>query len=103
MEYHRWEEDGIPSEAELRLRLISQGLSPYSWSNAPGDRYEPHTHIYTKVLYCVKGSIIFDFPDSETSLQLYPGDMFILPPGVRHSALVGPEGVTCIEAPRYDS
>jgi hypothetical protein len=30
-----------------------------------------------------------------------PGDRLDLPAGVRHSAIVGPQGVTCLEAHVY--
>jgi cupin superfamily acireductone dioxygenase involved in methionine salvage len=65
-----------------------------------------HSHHYEKVLYCVQGSICFFLPDwydgpgCELTVKLTPGDCLILPAGTRHSAFVGPEGVTCIEAPR---
>ena len=33
-------------------------------------------------------------------VDLVPGDCLILPRGVRHGALVGPQGVVCLEATR---
>lgn len=102
MEIIRWQEDTAPGEADLRQRMQAEGLSPSSWSNGPGDVYSAHSHSYTKVLYCVRGSIRFSLPDSDEHLDLHPGDKMVLPAGTRHSALVGPAGVTCIEAPRYE-
>jgi quercetin dioxygenase-like cupin family protein len=34
------------------------------------------------------------------AIELAPGDGFVLPPGTRHSALVGPSGCTCLEGHR---
>jgi quercetin dioxygenase-like cupin family protein len=80
-------------------RLRQEASSCYSWSNAPGDRYAAHTHDYGKVLYCVGGSITFLLDDGR-ELALKPGDRMVLAPGTRHSAVVGPAGVTCIEGRR---
>lgn len=103
----RWQETAAPQEQELRKRMQQEGLSPYSWSNGPGDYYAVHSHSYQKVLYCVRGSIRFVLPDqvgaagSMQAIDLAPGDCMILPPGVRHSAQVGSEGVVCLEAARH--
>lgn len=103
MQIVRWSETTPPREQELRRRMQQEDLSPYSWSNAPGDTYAVHSHSYEKVLYCIHGSIRFVLPDQPAGLpyiDLAPGDCMILPPGVRHSAVVGPRGVTCLEATR---
>ena len=42
----------------------------YRWSNGPGDRYERHEHTYTKVLYCVTGSIDFALDDLRGDMGL---------------------------------
>jgi quercetin dioxygenase-like cupin family protein len=100
----RWQENTVPAEQELRKRMQQAGLSPYTWSNGPGDQYAVHSHSYQKVLYCVRGSIRFILPDQIDStgnpgvLDLQPGDCMLLPAGVRHSAQVGKQGVTCLEA-----
>lgn len=76
----------------------AEGLSPHTWSNQPHYRYRAHDHPYHKVLYCIDGSITFHTPRGD--VELHPGDRLDLPPGTAHSATVGPEGVTCMEAPR---
>ncbi len=83
-------------DPEARLR--AEGLDAGSWSNAPGDRYAPHEHGYDKVLVCVAGSIRFGLPASGRTVDLAVGDRLNLPAGTRHDALVGPAGVTCLEA-----
>ena len=103
MKIIRWPEATAPTLPELQKRMRAQGLAPYSWANSPGYVYAVHSHSYEKVLYCVHGSIRFelpDAPDGERVVDLAPGDCMILPPGVRHSAVVGSQGVTCVEAPR---
>src|SRR2546421_12961885 len=107
MQVLRWQERETPQEQDLYGRMQRDGLKPYSWSNGPSESYAVHSHSYQKVLYCVRGSIRFVLPDhsddsgAAQALDLAPGDCMILPAGVRHSAYVGPHGVTCLEAPRY--
>jgi mannose-6-phosphate isomerase-like protein (cupin superfamily) len=93
-----WPGPGAPTEAALRARYAAEGLSPYAWGNGPGDRYGVHSHATHKVLYCLQGSITFTLDDR--ALTLAPGDRLDLPAGTRHGALVGPQGVTCLEAHR---
>lgn len=93
-----WSGEQLPTEAALQHILHSEGLTAYRWSNGPGDRYEAHTHAYHKVLYVVSGSITFGLPDEGQHLTIAAGDRLELPAGVRHDALVGPDGVVCLEA-----
>lgn len=95
-----WEGDAPPTEAALQRRYAEEGLHPYRWSNAPGDVYAAHTHAYHKVIYVVRGSITFGLPDAGERVTLHAGDRLDLPPGVLHDAVVGPEGVVCLEARR---
>lgn len=87
-----------PTEDEVEARFGEEGLSPQSWGNRPGDRYEWHEHGYHKVLYCVSGGIVFHTDDGD--FELGPGDRLDVEPGTRHAATVGPEGVQCMEASR---
>jgi hypothetical protein len=63
MQVLRWQEVLAPQEQELYRRMQRDGLTPYTWSNGPGDSYAVHSHTYEKVLYCVRGSIRFVLPD----------------------------------------
>ena len=85
---------------ELMKRLRGEATGCYSWSNGPGDRYAPHSHSYEKVLYCVEGSITFVLEAKGERLELKPGDRMNLAAGTVHSAVVGPQGCTCIEGKR---
>lgn len=96
-----WTGDAPPTEASLRQLLSEEGLYPYRWSNGPGDVYSAHTHTFHKVIYVVSGSITFGLPDEDDQVELVAGDRLELPAGVRHDALVGPQGVVCLEAHRY--
>jgi quercetin dioxygenase-like cupin family protein len=93
-----WEGTTPPTEDELHEIYRREGLSPYAWSNGPGDRYAPHSHSYHKVLYVVRGSITWLLPESGEEITTRAGDRLDLPAGVVHAALIGPNGVTCLEA-----
>jgi quercetin dioxygenase-like cupin family protein len=95
-----WLASERPTEAALEAILRAEELRPSWWSNGPGYRYSAHQHPYDKVLYCARGSIRFDLPASKESFELHPGDRLDIPPGTSHSAVVGREGVTCVEAAR---
>jgi len=88
-------------QAEQKLR--EEGLKPEAWQNGPDYRYIAHEHAYTKVLYCVVGSIVFHPRDAEGrayDVALEPGDRIEVASGVTHAATVGPNGVICVEANR---
>lgn len=85
---------GVDASALIE-RLRAEARDVYQWSNAPGDRYAPHSHAYTKILYCLDGSI--DFVTDERTIHLEAGDRMELPAGTLHAAVVGSRGVTCAE------
>ena len=76
--------------------FAAEGLVPRTWSNEPGYRYGEHQHPFHKVLFCVRGSITFHTSDGD--IRLGPEDRLDLPAGTPHSATVGSDGVTCMEA-----
>jgi quercetin dioxygenase-like cupin family protein len=92
--------DARPDAAAVAAHLRAEGVDPSSWSNAPGDRYATHTHAFTKLLMCAAGSITFLVGEAEHSLELRPGQGFVLPPRTQHAAIVGPDGCTCVEGHR---
>jgi quercetin dioxygenase-like cupin family protein len=94
----RWSQNWLPTEAELRQKMLAHGLQPYGWSNAAGDTYPPHSHPYHKVIFVVEGSITFGLPEEGTAVVLTAGDRLDLPAGMLHDAQVGRQGVACLEA-----
>ena len=82
----------MPVSAEPEAALKAAGLSPYPWSAGAGARFSPHRHSATKRLYVVAGSIDFD------GLSLSTGEGIMIPAGTVHGAVVGSNGVTCVEA-----
>ena len=93
-----WTSHEPVTEQAIRKILSAEGLDPYSWSNGPGDSYSAHSHSYNKVIYVVRGSITFGLPAENRTIALNPGDRLDLPAGVVHDAIVGADGVVCLEA-----
>ena len=96
----RWSKENAPDRQSIDHLLSAENLRAYDWSNSPGDRYTAHSHAFDKVIYVVAGEITFTFPDSDEELTLKAGDRLDLPRGVIHGAVVGQEGVRCLEAHR---
>ena len=96
----RWKGETPPTLADIERVLQAEGLSAYTWSNSPGDRYNAHSYGYSKVIYVVDGSIRFGLPGTGEHLDLRVGDRLELQAGLMHDAVVGPEGVLCLEAHR---
>ncbi len=86
------------STTDPETRLRAEGLVPGSWANGPGDRYGAHEHDYDKVIVAVAGSIRFGLPATGATVDLHAGDRLELPAATRHDAVVGPDGVSCLEA-----
>lgn len=82
----------------LAERLRQLGAEPTSWSNGSGDVYGAHDHGFDKILVCETGSIVFGLVDLGERIELHAGDRLDLPAGTNHDALVGDEGVSCLES-----
>lgn len=88
-----------PDQAgRLHSLLAREALVAAAWSNAPSDRYDAHRDSYDKVLVAAQGSIDFYLPERGQTVTLGVADRLDLPAGTLHSAVVGPDGVTCLEA-----
>ena len=96
----RWSRPEAPTEALIRSLFDAEDLQPYRWGNARGDVYSVHAHAYSKVIIVVQGSITFGLPDKEQKIELLAGDRLDLPAGESHDAIVGSQGVVCLEAHR---
>lgn len=88
----------MSGERSFAARLREEGLRPDGWGNGPGDRYAAHRHGYDKVIVVERGSIRFGLPEGGRAIDLGAGDRLELPAGTSHDAVVGPEGVACLEA-----
>lgn len=100
MPTHLTKQTGEYAERAVLDAFARERLSTHRWSSRPSDVYAPHSHAYHKVLYCLRGSIVFTLTDTGESHELHPGDRLDIEPGTSHAAVVGPNGVTCIEAAR---
>jgi quercetin dioxygenase-like cupin family protein len=85
-------------EAGLREQMVREGLRPIRWSNGPDAVYGEHQHPYGKVLLVASGSITMRIDGGARTVTLKRGDRLDLPPQTPHSAVVGAEGVVCLEA-----
>ncbi len=93
----KWDEDEPPTETTLVQRMRAEGLQPTRWMNSARTIYHAHSYAYHKVIYVVSGSIIFGFPIDGEPVKLSAGDHLSLPANVEHNAIVGDEGVVCLE------
>lgn len=93
-----WADSAPPTESRLMQLYAAEGLSPYQWSNGPHDVYSAHKHSYDKVIYVVRGSITFGLPEEGREILLKAGDRLDLPSNTVHDAVVGAQGVVCLEA-----
>ncbi|MFW6210328.1 MAG: cupin domain-containing protein [Patescibacteria group bacterium] len=64
--------------------------SVYEWQDPPGTVYEPHTHRGKVSLFVTDGSVTVDLAGQQREVRA--GERFDVPPGVEHSAVVGPDG-----------
>jgi len=92
-----WEAANPPTEKLLMEIMKQQGLNPVSWSNGPYDTYSPRKHHYLRIIYVVRGTIVFILPLLKLRLELMAGDRLELPAGIVHSVEIGAQGVTCVE------
>ena len=84
--------------ATLEARLKAEGLEASAWSNLAGERFEERVNDFDKVVVVVEGSITYGLTGYGVGYLLTPGERLDLPANVPHDALVGPKGVTCLEA-----
>lgn len=93
----RWLDEFGPDESGLIRGLLEKDIQGITWSNGPGNRYPAHSHPYQKTIYVLEGSIRFILAEQGKEFELIMGDRFDLPAQLSHSALVGSEGVRCLE------
>ena len=84
-------------ESSVLERMKAEGFEAYRWENRPKAVYPVHDHTYYKLIYCVEGDIEFTFPAGKRSVHMKTGDKLEIPPHTAHSAVVGLDGVVCVE------
>ncbi len=75
--------EDIKKELEQEFPIV------YEWVDAPNTIYEEHFHQGKVSFYVTKGSVTFSGGIEKTVVA---GDYFNVPVGVKHTAVVGPEG-----------
>jgi quercetin dioxygenase-like cupin family protein len=96
----KWPHAHEPQEAELRRELEAEGLEVFCWENEPLAVYEAASFAYDRILYVLRGTIIFGFPIESEPTVLHAGDRLYIPASVPHNAAVGADGIVCLEAHR---
>lgn len=82
----------LDASSDPAAELQAAGLDPNPWSAGPRAVFGAHSHPRAKRLFVVRGRIAFN--DDEL---VAPAGIRI-PAGFEHSAVVGDEGVDCVEA-----
>ena len=87
-------------EEVVQAAFDEAGLEPLAWSCPANAAYAVHDHPAAKLIFCTQGLITFTLHQDGKlrELTLKPGDRLDLPAQTGHSAVAGPEGVTCWEA-----
>ena len=81
----------LPVPGDPAAALRDDGFDPSPWSAGPQTHFAAHSHARTKRLFVMRGSISFN------------GEWLQAPAGIRiaagteHSAMVGDNGVDCVE------
>jgi hypothetical protein len=71
-------------------QLRREAWDPIPITDPPGYVYPPHSHVTTKLLAILFGSMEVRVADE--TWRCLPGDQVVIPGGVQHAALVGPDG-----------
>ncbi|HJQ82939.1 MAG TPA: cupin domain-containing protein [Candidatus Binatia bacterium] len=85
-----WSEPATPAEDALRERLARDGFDAFTWEDAAGADYRPHSHDHDESLWVLDGEITFGV--AGTDYRLGPGDRLMLPAGTMHTARTGRDG-----------
>lgn len=100
--------------AKLPLEEVIQGVRHWAvamdramltfFEVRPGSRFDSHSHEGEQITLLLEGELFILFDDGEVCMQ--PGDVVVIPPGVRHAALTKDVGCEAVDAwsppePRY--
>ncbi len=74
----------------IAKEIEKDGFDPVCITDPPGRVYPPHRHPETKLLAFLEGSM--EVKVGNNSQECRPGDKYIIPGNVEHSAIVGSGG-----------
>lgn len=81
---------------KLIQRFTDEGFAHvFEWTDEPNTVYEEHEHKGRTAFYVLRGSVTFTSGFDKT---FKAGERFDVPPGVKHTAIVGPEGCDWVVA-----
>jgi mannose-6-phosphate isomerase-like protein (cupin superfamily) len=86
--------------AEIMRKVQDEGFDPLWISDPPGTVYAPHTHLETKLLAFLNGTIRV-YVQGKT-YDCAPGDKLLIPGNVEHAATVGPQGCVYFWSEKLD-
>jgi hypothetical protein len=75
-----------------------EGLRPSVWSGLPGNVYFMRNLPNHRILWIAEGSLTVQLADENRLITLGKGDRLDLPSGTSYQAVVGAEGLLCVEA-----
>ena len=95
----KWSGGTALTKTAIQNVMLSEGFRPVIMFGMPGEIHTLNALPVRRVTWVYKGSITFVLPGKiEEEITLHKGDRLDLPPDVLHYAIVGPEGVQCLEA-----
>ena len=82
----RWSGPTPPDAGKLRKNLESEGYNVFQWTDAPGTKYDPHSHAEDQSHWIVSGEL--ELRVGHETYTLRAGDRDFLPANTMHSAFV---------------
>ena len=71
--------------------MVSSDFEVFYYSDRNFDTLPPHAHDYYECYLFIEGDItmeIFSGKDKSEKVKMYPGDLMIMPPGIKHHAIM---------------
>ena len=79
----------LRSSFNTRQYMVSSDFEVFYYSDRNFDTLPPHAHDYYECYLFIEGDItmeIFSGKDKSEKVKMYPGDLMIMPPGIKHHA-----------------
>ena len=81
----------LRSSFNTRQYMVSSDFEVFYYSDRNFDTLPPHAHDYYECYLFIEGDItmeIFLGKDKSEKVKMYPGDLMIMPPGIKHHAIM---------------